>query len=193
MKKYLVVLFVAGLMAVPIQAELVTNGGFESDLSTGWWNWSPDTETQSIIRQDVVVYGGSYSVEMDSATDGTWQELGTNAFEVDADTTYSLSLVYNEVGWVGAGINLKYWDADWTEVGSQQWIDLVYSTEEGTETWTAFGTDFTTAAGAVYMEVKIAQGGWGTLYVDNVSVVPEPATLALMALGSTLLMRRRRK
>jgi len=190
MKRMCVLLALVGLLAVPAQAELLTNGDFETGDLTGWWSWSPDTATQSIAVQDVTVYEGSYSVEMVSATDGSWQELGISGFEADPDTTYSLSLVYNEVGWVGAGVNLKYWDGSWNVLG-EQWIDLVYSNVEGTGEWTAFGTDFTTATGTVYMEVKISQGAWGTLYVDNISVVPEPATLGLMAVGALLLRRRK--
>lgn len=192
MNKCLVVLMLAGIVSVSAQANMVYNGDFNTGDLDGWWAWAPDPDNQSVTPQSVVNYDGTTNAMMVSASDGAWQELGTNAFACSETTTYTVSLVYNEVDWVGAGINLKYWDAGWTVVG-EQWIDLVFSSNQGTEEWIPFSTDFTSVAGAANMEVKIAMGGWGTLYVEDVSVVPEPATMALIAIGSALLLRRPEK
>lgn len=42
------------------------------------------------------------------------------------------------------------------------------------------------------LDTPSTQGGWSDLYVDNVSVTPEPATLGLLALGVLPVLRRRR-
>lgn len=192
MNKFLVVLVAAGMLSISAQANMVYNGDFNTGDLDGWWAWAPDPDNQSVTVQSAVNYDGTSNAMMVSASDGSWQELGTNAFACSADTTYSLSLVYNEVDWVGAGINLKYWDAGWTVVG-EQWIGLLDSATQGTGVWTPYSVDITSPAGAANMEVKIAMGGWGTLYVEDVSVVPEPATIGLLAMGSTILLRRRKK
>lgn len=187
------VMWVAVLMlaiTVPVQANIVYNGDFNTGDLDGWWSWSPEDPDQSITIEDSEYgYDGTPYVVLWSASDGAWQELGTNAFGCAESTTYTLSFVYKADAWAGGGINLKYWDSAWAEVGSGEWIPLLSG--EGSGEWTSFSYDFTTAAGAANMEVKFAMGSWGTLSLDYVSVVPEPATVSLLTLGCLGLLKRR--
>lgn len=190
MKRCLLLVLAVGLVASS-QANLVSNGGFESGDLTDWWTYPYDA-SQSVTVQSVTVADGSFSAEMVSGSDTDWQELGTNAMACDSETTYTLNLDYNKIDWAGAGIYITYWDSGWTVLDGD-WFDITFTSEEGTGTWTPFSTDFTTVADTAHMEVKVSMGGWGTMYVDNVSVVPEPATLGLIGLGGLLLAGRRRK
>lgn len=187
MKKVLWIMMGILSMGIGAQANLLTNGDFNTGDLTGWWTYVPDTGTQSIAVQSDVTYDSTPNVLMASATDGNWQELG-QSFVCAPETTYTLDFVYNSTGWVGAGVNLKYMDSSWGYI-DYEWIDLLFSSSEGTGTWTPFSYTFTTPAGAGLTEVKFTMGGWGNLYVENVNV-PEPAGLLLLGLGGLVLRKR---
>jgi hypothetical protein len=189
MKKLLWMMMSVLVMGVGAQANLLTNGDFNTGDLTGWWTWVPDTATQSITVQSAVTYDSTPNALLASATDGSWQEMG-QSFVCTAGTTYTLDFVYNSTGWVGAGINLKYMDSGWGYI-NYEWISLLSSSTEGTGTWTPFSYTFTTPAGVGLTEVKFTMGGWGNLYVENVNVVPEPASLFLLGLGGLTLLRKR--
>lgn len=188
MKKVLWMMMAVLSMGIGAQANLLTSGDFNTGDLTGWWTWVPDTATQSIAVQSDVSYDSTPNVLMASATDGSWQELG-QSFVCAPETTYTLDFVYNSTGWVGAGINLKYMDSSWGYI-DYGWIDLLFSSTEGTGTWTPFSCTFTTPAGSGLTEVKFTMGGWGNLYAENVNVVPEPASLLLLGLGGLVLRKR---
>ena len=71
---------------------------------------------------------------------------------------------------------------------------------DGSNTWTkttaALTEDqhFTLDAFGISMFQYIDYGGWdcGELYLDNVTYVPEPATVAILGFGSLVMLRRRR-
>jgi len=189
MKKVLWMAMFTLALGIGAQANLMTNGDFDTGDLTGWWTWVPDSETQSITVQSVVAYDSSPNVLLSSATDGSWQELG-QSIVCTAETLYTLDLVYNSTGWVGAGINLKFMDSGWGYI-DYKWIDLLSSSSEGTGEWTPFSATFTAPAGAELVEVKLTMGGWGSLYADNVSIVPEPASLVLLGLGGLTLLKKK--
>ena len=186
----MLIMAVAGMA----QAELVSNGDFNTGDTSGWWTYIPDTDldpgNQGLSVQDVVNYDGTDNLEFWAGTDESWMEVGQD-FAVDAETTYTLSLVYNKVSWAGMGVNIKFLDSGWGWL-SEQWLDVSGSGVEGDGAWYNFTQGITTPVNTAHMEVKLVAGGWGTVYVDNVSVVPEPTTMALLALGGVGLLRRRK-
>jgi len=189
MSRKLSIIFVCTLCLVggtANAANLLTNGNFNTGDFTGWWNYVPDPLTQSITIDTSHTFDSSAVAKMTSATDGAWQELGQD-FATAENTTYNLSFVYDAPTWSQGGINIKYMDASWGYLG-YQWISLVPPNTTG---WTTYSGSFTTIAGAVNTEVKFVEGSWGTIYIDNVAVTPEPATMVLLGIGGLVALRRK--
>ncbi len=201
----------AGLgLAQAVQADVVI-GDFEGAAETGWGQWISNSVQPfvDISISNEAATSGSYSAKVDKAgwaqtlaysagTAGTIADFEANSvIEFDlifAETTESgwaemFDLALNsqyggfssittspaQVGWGdgGGGAQTVHVALDysairqtWIDNGSPGWVELIF----------AFNDD----------------GNHPVKYVDNVTLTPEPASLALLGLGGLALASRRR-
>lgn len=77
-------------------------------------------------------------------------------------------------------------------------VTITNKTVEVTDTWTTFSIDyFADTLPAVYNKIgielaNVTPGGDSWIDIDNVRFVPEPATVALLGLGSLILLKSRK-
>lgn len=198
MKRVLIFLCIMGLMGVSANAVLlpVTNGGFESG-TTGWTLnlIGPDS---SVVSSTESPLSGNYSAKF--VTD--WQDGGGVKAEIvqtvtglSAGTEYELELWVK--GLMGPGgvawAEIKWFNESNIQVGGTGLINLFAGLSD--TVYQERGGLYTTPADTAKAEVSIRlEGGalaaLNTLYVDDVNI-PEPASLALLAIGGLFLRRRK--
>lgn len=203
MKKiYLAVLVFATvmLMGLPSHAQnLLTNADFESASQDPWWGPWGTSQHAGFYGDAGTGIGGSKSVKFTpvslAGTGDDYFMYNNNLVAVTPGTTYygaisakTLSLVNEEVfikidwfnssgGWVGTA------GASPTLTGTQDWTTLQISG--------AAPANATRASLAFFINQTV-DGGTGTAYYDNaylgVTPVPEPSSIALLAMGGVALV-----
>lgn len=181
------------LPAFSLQANVLVNGDFNTGDFSGWWTWAADPDNQGgwIEPGDGYAFDGSPSAQLWSASN-TPQMTLVQEFIIGENTSYLLSLTYSGRGTAAGsvGISIDYYNAGFTWLDSE-WIPLYeQSPAPNTEGhWLSYSGYFTTPAQTANGVIQFRVSDWTTVNLDNVdlSIVPEPATLLLLALGAIAL------
>lgn len=186
MKKiaFLIAVFaVAGIA----NANLLTNGDFEGAGAgwNQWWGGNSNDDAPDPIEGDKC--GGVWWSD-----DGIFQGIAITpgTYTVSGQLSHD-NLGKNRIGVIQAevGDGVSVW-----------WVQqIVISASDPAGAWLSGSTVIdNTAAGATYLNINLfmidqdgPHTGQGIVRYDNISVIPEPATMALLGLGALLLKRRK--
>ena len=210
MKKVSLVVATVGLVALTASASLYKDS-FESGLSSSWTTIWPSITTEAVSTPAAAVTDGSNALKishtenakyiglltLDSVNDSSFLAAVTDPnattisvdFFMDSLTSTALS------GWRKAGINFE------SAAGSSN-VEVFFTPNADSSIHvevdlTGINLDGASWAKAtLWMQTKNGNTGAGVsspIYADNFEVIPEPATLGLLATfsGALLFIRRR--
>ena len=193
-------------LSLPAFAQGIANPGFEDPITfdgppfVGFWEGFNAGAGSSAANSATLFHGGAQSLELSiNGVDNSF----AGAFQ---DVPVTGGLAYTFSGWhittsspLDLGIELRI---EWRNSGSNTEISRTpnLTTAPGA-TWSLFNLTAPAPAGADIARVVYAiqtfgpePSNTGTVYVDDVALVPEPSSIALLALGGfTLLACRRRQ
>lgn len=206
--------FLAILGFTSVQANLLTNGGFEINTAAGNMD-NMSNATWNATVGNSTAYGGSNELDLYDASaaygptpcEGLWKA----AMHSQAGTalTDAFTLEFSSALTVGNTYKLSFCAVANDDFSSGPGaLDLGISTTAGTfgtgvystavatgTTWTLYSTTFVASIAATHLSVETAVGNSGWSHVDDfkVEVVPEPATMAALGVGALGLLRRRKR
>ncbi|MEM7577198.1 MAG: PEP-CTERM sorting domain-containing protein [Planctomycetota bacterium] len=193
-------------------ANLLTNPGFESPVefdfsNTDNWNgfFGGPADAQLLANNDTGAPAFNGNAALEIQLNGTQAGNGTNAFVghvqnvsgLTGETDYTLSTWARNLGSSLTGnveFRIEFQDASGTEISRDQ----ANLEDVLTDTYQLFSRTVTTPAGTTQASVVFAVASFNqdvphsnAVAFDDVSLVPEPATAALLGLGGLAMLRRR--
>jgi hypothetical protein len=188
MKKVTILLMLFAMVGIA-NANMLTNGDFEDPAGSGWSQWWGGNSNKYIPDP----------VESDHCAGVWWMDDGLFQGITIGPGTYTVSgqLMQEALGNGRIGL-IKAEIGDGVNVWWSQEIQITQN--DPALTWKSGSTVIdNTVAGATYLKVNLFMwdsNGWGSglgiVRYDNISVTPEPATMALLGLGGAALLRRRK-
>lgn len=211
-KLMLFVMLSAVLCGTAVAANLLQNGGFEegdcawlgdSPAIPGWTYWGQDGwhHTDAGYKYDdkgILIWWDSVGMYQDvfNVLPGQEFQYSVSAISKAADQLKGWDLVvesqWTTESWETIGV---------TEIGRFIGAKSESDPGDGVDAWKLISGTDVAPAGAAHGKIffhLVQAGDWGytggSVCFDNASVelVPEPATLALLGLGSVLLYRRKK-
>ena len=182
----------------------ITNGNFQDltgliNQGGGWYNGVPTgwSSTTPALTYNVLDWNsGNYAANLQTlSTTSPFRPLYQSAGLLDSASIVSLSfdiLHFVPGPNVGLGIFNTYNSANYND-----WTPLALPSAGGYPSAGRFTLETAAPiAAGTYIGVAFWQGGGGAAGIDNVSIIPEPSTGSMMALGlaglvTTRLLRRK--
>jgi hypothetical protein len=186
------------LISFATAAELTTNGGFEAGDTSGWTEF-PTANSTFLLTNDA--NSGTFAAEVfnnDLASSAVIKQANIGIGVVNPGDTIEISFAARGIGTIGGVVIAEFFseiDGGGTSAseilgGAPLALDPVnYQTYTYT---TVAGPD---VSGGVTLQFAVSTGGatgsTSLLFLDDVSVTPEPSSLVLILSSLGLLIRRR--
>ncbi len=219
MKKIIVLMSIVAVATGVANAQnLLLNGNFNDPASvaspTSWSTWdtgSGSWENHEILSPSVLtdtadggsgapnntgIYDFTYQMTLGNNTGSNWEGV----YQVVAGTaglTYNLSVNAGAQGWwwPNGYINLDFLDGSGNQLGQAQVVTTTgISGYNVGVPYQSFSESAVAPNGTAQVKVELEEYGGGSAWFDNavLTVVPEPSTLAMLALGSVGIFGGRR-
>jgi hypothetical protein len=193
----MMIVFMLCMVASPVHAELIINGGFETGDYTGWTtNFTPPDDAAKIIDESVFpgqgrIRTGVYSIDF-SVFEVAQTAVISQTFNTNSGQSYDATLSFSVYAWLDrtASLNVEILGADGTTVlGSQEFvrfgINPVNSGPVTVAVWTEEIVPFIADGSVATIRISdtTINGAASDALLDNVSIVPEPGSISLLLVG----------